>query len=594
MREWAIRERAVEEGLYELVRKELVRPARVSSVKDQPEYSFWHLLIRDVAYGQIPRAARAAKHRAAAQWLERIAEDRVTDHAEILAHHYGQALELASAAGSAAEARELEPPTRRFLIMAGDRAFALDARKSEAYYRRALELLHPGQPDRATVLTKAAEAAWLTGRYAEAEQTYEEAIAELRAEGNPLGVGDAMVSLSMVHAFRGETERARMLLVEVVELLERKPPGPELASAYAQMAREHMLSGRFSECLDWSQKALALAEQLDLDGVAVMARQFRGTSRCELGDLGGLDDLRQALEASLELGLGQETARAHINLGDFVWYMEGPSRGLEVHRAGIAFGERRGITGPVLWTKGETLWMLFDLGEWDELVRIADELIEWDRLQGGTYFGVMALSYKAQVLVRRGKVDEAAALSEEFVPRARKIADPQILAPALAIAALVEQARGDASAAVSLIEEFGRVTEGPSVFQANHVSDVARVCAEAGELALGERLLGESDAVMARQHHSVLAARAVLTEARGRLEEAAALYGEGAAAWEDFGHALEHGQALLGLGRCRFGLGRADANGALAAARELFARLGAGPLVAETDELLAEAVAARS
>jgi tetratricopeptide (TPR) repeat protein len=355
-----------------------------------------------------------------------------------------------------------------------------------------------------------------------------------------------------------------------------------------------MLSGRFSECLDWSQKALDLAEHLGLDAVAVMTRQFRGTARCELGDLGGLDDLREAMEASLELGLGQETVRAHINLGDFVWYLEGPSRGLEVHRGGIEYGERRGITGPVLWTKGETLWMLFDLGEWDELLRVADELTEWDRLQGGTYFGVMALSYKAQVLVRRGKVAEAAEFSEEFVPRARKIADPQILAPALVIAALIGQARGDAPAAVSLIEEFGGVTEGPSVFQANHVSDAARVCVEARALALGERLLGKMDPVMARQRHSVLAARAILAEGRGKLEEAAALYGDAAAAWENFGHALEHGQALLGLGRCLPALGRTDANATLAAARDVFTRLGAGPLVAETDGLLAEAVAARS
>ncbi len=106
-----IPERAVEEGLYELVRKELARPARISSVKGQPEYSFWHLLVRDVAYSQIPRAGRAAKHRAVAQWIERIAEDRVIDHAEILAHHYGQALELVRAAGSAGEARALEAPT---------------------------------------------------------------------------------------------------------------------------------------------------------------------------------------------------------------------------------------------------------------------------------------------------------------------------------------------------------------------------------------------------------------------------------------------------------------------------------------------------
>jgi predicted ATPase/class 3 adenylate cyclase len=587
-------ERAVEEGLYELVRKELVRPVRLSSVKDQPEYSFWHLLVRDVAYGQIPRAARAAKHRAAAQWIERIAEERVTDHAEILAHHYGQALELVRAAGSAAEARELEPATRRFLVMAGDRAFALDAAKAEDYYRQALQLLPPGQPERAAVLTKAAEAGFLTGRFAEAEQSYEEAIAELRAQGNALGVGGTMVSLALVHGFRGETERARTLLTEVVELLEREPPGPELTQAYAQIAREHMLSARHKECVEWAQKALRLAERRGLEAVAVMARQFRGVSRCQLGDLGGLDDLRQALDESLELGLGQESVRAHINLGGNVWWIEGPSNGLEVHRAGIAFGERRGITGPVLWTKGETLWMLFDLGDWDEVIRLADELIEWDRRQGGTYYGVMALSYKAQVLVRRGEIAKAAALSEEFLPRARKIADPQILAPALVIAAQVEQARDDDSAAVALIEEFDAVTKGLTVFRVDCGPDGARVCAQAGALVVGERLLEGIEAVMARQRNSLLAARAVLAEAHGRMEEAAALYGEAAAAWVNFGHALERGQALLGLGRCLLALGETDANATLAAARDVFTRLGAGPLVAETDGLLAEAASARS
>ena len=53
----------VELALHELSRKELVRPARTSSMEGEQEYGFWHLLVRDVCYGQIPRAARAARHR---------------------------------------------------------------------------------------------------------------------------------------------------------------------------------------------------------------------------------------------------------------------------------------------------------------------------------------------------------------------------------------------------------------------------------------------------------------------------------------------------------------------------------------------------
>src|SRR2546423_6339183 len=55
--------RLVEERLHGLERKEFVQRARRSSVAGETEYAFRHLLLRDVAYGQIPRAARAERHR---------------------------------------------------------------------------------------------------------------------------------------------------------------------------------------------------------------------------------------------------------------------------------------------------------------------------------------------------------------------------------------------------------------------------------------------------------------------------------------------------------------------------------------------------
>ena len=37
---------------------------------DEREFTFWHALARDVAYQQLPRAARLEKHAAVAGWLE--------------------------------------------------------------------------------------------------------------------------------------------------------------------------------------------------------------------------------------------------------------------------------------------------------------------------------------------------------------------------------------------------------------------------------------------------------------------------------------------------------------------------------------------
>ena len=77
---------AILERLHALERKEFIRRERRSSVTGQDEFAFRHALVRDVAYGQIPRAERAAKHVGAAGWIEGLG--RPQDHAELLAGHY--------------------------------------------------------------------------------------------------------------------------------------------------------------------------------------------------------------------------------------------------------------------------------------------------------------------------------------------------------------------------------------------------------------------------------------------------------------------------------------------------------------------------
>src|SRR6185436_7937838 len=135
-----------------LAGREFIRIAPRSSMAGQTEYAFWHALVQDVAYGALPRAARASRHVAAARWIEARAGDRVGDLADVLAHHYSTALGLARAIGDQGQSSELEAPALRFLLLAGERALDLDVSAALGLLERALELAPAGHPERPRVL----------------------------------------------------------------------------------------------------------------------------------------------------------------------------------------------------------------------------------------------------------------------------------------------------------------------------------------------------------------------------------------------------------------------------------------------------------
>ena len=151
-------ETEVAEAMHELSRKELIRPARRSTMEGEAEYSFWHVLARDVAYGQLPRSSRAARHIAAASWIESRATGRVEDVADVLAFHYSTALELARATGQMDEIAEFEAAALRFLTLAGERALGLETAEALDAFERALALTSEGHPERAEVLARFGEA----------------------------------------------------------------------------------------------------------------------------------------------------------------------------------------------------------------------------------------------------------------------------------------------------------------------------------------------------------------------------------------------------------------------------------------------------
>jgi ATP/maltotriose-dependent transcriptional regulator MalT len=256
------------------------------------------------------------------------------------------------------------------------------------------------------------------------------------------------------------------------------------------------------------------------------------------------------------------------------------------------YSERRGYVTHAMWAKTGRLESMFDLGAWDDVLELAQEVGEWDAEHGESQVGTYARFFQAWVHVRRGEIDAAARLARELLPRAQVIEYAEFAAPALMIAAETELARGDLAAASGHVHEFADVTEDNPEYRGLFVPVAVRLLVAVGDVDGAHRLLPDQAEVRTRRHRLALeTALAVIAEARGDAGAATA-YRDVAQAWRDYGFALEEGLTLLGAGRCLSAATHPAAANLLVQARAVLSSLGARPLIAEIDALTGAAAAA--
>jgi len=581
----------VERDLHELSRRELVRAVRRSSVEGEHEYAFLHALMRDVAYGQIPRAARGSKHVAAARWIERLAGDRTEDHAEILAAHYGTALELATASDSP-DAEALRADAVRYLALAGDRALGLDVEASERSYRRALDLIDPVDPERPKLLVRHAGSLLLRARFAEAAVEFEEGIGGLRTQGDERAAAVAMNTYTLVLARLGDP-RDRVMIAEALAILEPGGPSAELVAALAEEAGALVIrETRPEAAIAVADQAIEMASSLGLPEPA-RALHFRGISKSGRGDRAGLDDLRRAIDLAKGQGLGREVDLLHYNLAEMEGFFEGPRARLEILRDGLALAVGRGDAELALGFRQSMVLATADLGAWDEALRLAEELLPELEAANDVWSQILVLLARAEIWDRRGRSALAEPHARRALDQAREADEAQIIAGGLAVNAAIASALGDGPRAAELLSELAAApksdTEFPR-FLAGAVRTARRV-----NVDTARRL---PDGVAERpgvSPNALVSSRALLAEASGELELAGEGFAEASEAWRAFGVPYEEAQALLGRGRCLVALGRtAEAADPLREGRAIFERLGATPALAETDGLLERAIAKTS
>jgi tetratricopeptide (TPR) repeat protein len=493
--------RDVERGLHELERRQIVRRERHSSVASEVEYSFWHLLVRDVAYGQIPRAARAEKHRLAAEWTASLSVDRLTDRADLLAHHYLAAVELAQAAGRPVD--ELEQPARRALRAAGDRAFALSSfQPAIRFYREALALWPDDDPDRPRLLLSLGRAIF------SAEDTGEEPLSAARdalvAAGDLEGAAEAETLLGEHAWIRNRTQETAERLERAVRLVEDRPLSRAKAYVAGNVSRFAMLAGNNAVAIEKGREALAMAEQLGLEELRAFALNNVGTARVASRDVGGIQDLEEAIAITARIG-SVEAIRAHINLASVLGGLGDMRRCREVHERGFALAKRFGQVRGIRFLSAELALDAYSAGEWDDAGSSVDAFVAEVEAGSPHYMASAAWSARALLRLARDDADGATADLARAVESAREADEPQILLPILSGAAFVRGELGrhnDARAAVG--EIVSAASDEPRldlwVYPAVHVFDTLGMLDDLRALLAADSTTVSRWAEAARRH----------------------------------------------------------------------------------------------
>jgi DNA-binding CsgD family transcriptional regulator len=456
--------------------------------------AFRHELARLAVEDSIAPTRKLELHRRALAALA--SPSRTLDLAR-LAHH-------AEAAGDA-------DAVLRYAPAAGARAAALGAyREASAQYARALRFgdgLEPAQ--RAEILELRSKACYLTDQYDDGIAALEEAVELRRAAGDRLKEGDDLRHLAEFLWCPGRVEEAERRSGEAVEVLERLPPGRELAAAYTKRALLCVCGARGEEGREWARRALAIAAPGGEDEIAVEA-----FARLVEGD--GLEALEEAQERARKAGFSEQVANRYIPLG-FIAVEQ--HRHVDANRyldEGIAYCSERGFELFRLYLLAARARLELNEGRWSEAADTAATVLRVPRTSISPR--IVSLAVLALVRARRGDPGHQDLLAEAWA-LAEPTGEVYRLSPVAAARAEVAWLRGDHDAVCE-------ATERTLALAVDLAAPIA-----VGELATWRRRAGVEDDVAAR------AAQPYALELAGEP-------GRAAEAWAELGSPYEESLAL--------------------------------------------------
>ncbi|WP_437969558.1 protein kinase [Sorangium sp. So ce260] len=404
------------------------------AVSAEPEYSFRHGLVREAAYGALTDYDRQLGHRLAGEWLE---GEGKGDAAE-LAEHFERGAEpgraatwYRRAAEQALRGNDLLAAIRHaarglacgaagaeagglLLVEAEARVWHGDFAVAEQRALDAVALFEPGSPSWYSAVTEVVMAAGKQGALDRVESWVVTAQGASPREGALTRRDICLVEGALWLVFGGRYAAADGIIaaLERSEGEGRSLDVEVLARLYEARAIRAMTSGDPGACLEGIEAALAVFERSGDRRNACSLRVNLGAITMELGDYEGAEAaLRAALRAAEQMELTDLAAFARSNLGNVMIARGDLDEARRVEAEAIATFQRLGdprAEGVARAYLGKAALLAGDLGAAEAEARAAAEL-----LQSAPPLRAAAWALSARVLLRKGRVDEALALSGE-------------------------------------------------------------------------------------------------------------------------------------------------------------------------------------
>jgi class 3 adenylate cyclase/tetratricopeptide (TPR) repeat protein len=446
-------------GLSELERRDFVAHLKVSTVRNDEEYSFNHVLMRDVAYGQVPKGLRAQLHLGFTEWVKSLPSS-ADEFVEIVAWHLEQACLLAREVTRS----PIEPPIREAATMladAGGRAERRESlREAHRYYTRALDLLDDEHADMAVKLrVQRADMAMQLGELKEATDE----LLEVAEEGARLSLADiqaeALVLLGDIDQRQGRQTEAHDRLLEGDRLARLTADARlQVRAAFVLATHRGEYKGQHEQAIEALRPAMLVADEIE-DRALVAEGHLRVAALLMSHDLPAAEDeLRRCLEIAAELGSHRIEAEATSWLGWVAYYRGRPDEGDRLSLQARTWFERTGdsyfqvqnlISGLAIFALEDG--RAEDAEAWlREALPVALQIGGWVLLK--TYWHLV------EALVAQDRLDDARELVA-FAARSVLEEDPQSPAWLSMGEALVATAAGESAAASAAFAEAVRLFE---------------------------------------------------------------------------------------------------------------------------------------